>query len=160
MIDISDPTTPTQVASYETSQRRTEGVAVYGNYVYVADYDDGLVVIDVTDPVAPALVGEYDTSGNAKEVAVAGNYAYVADFYSELAILRLSSAELQITRSGEQVIVSWPASATGFSLRGSSRAASGTIWSPLTDGLATVGDRFTLTNSASAGTAFYRLRQQ
>ena len=58
------------------------GVAVSGNYAYVADDESGLRVIDITNPSSPFEAGYYDTPGYASGVAVAGNYAYVADGYS------------------------------------------------------------------------------
>ncbi len=61
------------------------GVAVSGNYAYVADEDAGLQVIDVSNPANPQRVGGYDTSGYANGVAVSGNYAYVADVRCGLA---------------------------------------------------------------------------
>jgi len=64
------------------------GVAVAGNYAYVADTLGGLRIIDVTDPAAPSQAGFYDTPGDAYSVAVAGNYAYVADDEGGLIILR------------------------------------------------------------------------
>ena len=45
------------------------GVAVSGNYAYVADWDAGLHVIDVSNPARPMRVGGYDTSGIAEGVA-------------------------------------------------------------------------------------------
>ena len=50
-----------------------------GNYAYVADYSNGLVIVDVSNPAAPTLKGSYNTAGNSYGVTVAGNYAYVAD---------------------------------------------------------------------------------
>jgi hypothetical protein len=58
------------------------GVAVSGNYAYVAD-GTGLQVIDVSNPVLPTIVGSMATPwGHACGVAVSGNYAYVADGFS------------------------------------------------------------------------------
>jgi hypothetical protein len=96
--------------------------------------------------------------GYVKVVALVGNYAYLAG-WNGLDILRLSGAELQITRSAGQVIVSWPASASGFLLDTAPALRSGTIWSPLPDGAGVLGSRFMVTNNASAGSAFFRLRQ-
>ncbi len=78
MIDVSNPANPQRVGGYDTSGY-AYGVAVSGNYAYVADYDAGLQVIDVSNPANPQRVGGYDTSGSAYGVAVSGNYAYVAD---------------------------------------------------------------------------------
>ena len=55
------------------------GVAVSGNYAYLAVAEAGLQVLDVSNPANPQWVGGYDTSGGALGVAVSGNYAYVAD---------------------------------------------------------------------------------
>ena len=69
---------PTLVGTYDTPGDAC-GVAVAGNYAYVADCDAGLQIIDISNPASPTIVGTYDTPGQAYGVAVAGNYAYVAD---------------------------------------------------------------------------------
>ena len=46
------------------------GVAVSGNYAYVADYGAGLRVVDVSNPANPVEVGYYDTPDCAIGVAV------------------------------------------------------------------------------------------
>jgi hypothetical protein len=71
VIDVSDPANPQQVGSYDTSGEAL-GVAVSGDYAYVAGYNAGLQVIDVSDPANPQQVGGYNTSGYAQGVAVSG----------------------------------------------------------------------------------------
>ena len=74
-MDISDPTTPTLAGSYDTGGY-AEGVAVSGDYAYVAnDYDGykGLLIVDVSNKAAPTLAGSYDTAG-ARGVTVSGDY--------------------------------------------------------------------------------------
>ena len=66
------------------------GVAVSGNYAYVADDLYGLRIIDISDPSAPVETGFYDTPGFAQGVAVSGNYAYVADGQSGVRIINVS----------------------------------------------------------------------
>ena len=73
----SDPANPQRVGGYATSGY-AYGVAVSGNYAYVADHDAGLQVINVSNPANPQRVGGYATSGGAMDVAVSGNYVYVA----------------------------------------------------------------------------------
>ncbi|MCX6600175.1 MAG: hypothetical protein NT025_01260 [bacterium] len=63
------------LGSYDTPGF-ARGVAVVGNYAYVAD--GGVRVINITNPVAPSEVGFCGTPGGALGVAVSGNYAYVA----------------------------------------------------------------------------------
>jgi hypothetical protein len=69
---------PTFKGSYDTPGF-AHGVALSGNYAYVADYTSGLQVIDISDPSNPTFKGSYDTPGSAREVAVSFNYAYVSD---------------------------------------------------------------------------------
>ncbi|HEY2292505.1 MAG TPA: Ig-like domain-containing protein [Thermoanaerobaculia bacterium] len=66
------------------------GVAVAGNYAYVAAGATGLQVVDVTNLQAPFLVGAADTPGNANDVRVVGNYAYVADGITGLVVVDVS----------------------------------------------------------------------
>jgi hypothetical protein len=54
------------------------GVAVSGDYAYVADHEPGLLVLNISNPANPYPVGGYNTRGSAGDVAVLGNYAYVA----------------------------------------------------------------------------------
>jgi hypothetical protein len=75
VIDIADPAGSKHVGSYPTGTG-TWGVAVSGNYAYVAD-GDGLTVIDIS-PANPQRVGGCDTIGESWAVAVSGNYTYVA----------------------------------------------------------------------------------
>jgi sugar lactone lactonase YvrE len=65
---------------------------------------------------------------------------------------------LQITRSGSQIIISWPMSAAGFTLQTSGNIFPGAPWSPVaTNGMGTSGANFVVTNSIGAGNTFYRL---
>ena len=66
------------------------GVAVAGNYAYVADDDSGLRVISIADPAHPSEVGYCGTPGLAWGVAVAGNYAYVADEDAGLRVISIA----------------------------------------------------------------------
>jgi hypothetical protein len=76
IIDISDPATLTEVGFYDTPGGG-QGVAVAGDYAYVADTDRGLRVVNVSNPTAPVEVGFCETRDSAHNVAVAGDYAYV-----------------------------------------------------------------------------------
>ena len=89
IVDISNPSSPTLAGNYNNSY--VWGVAVAGNYAYVAsitDYRDGLVIVDISNPSSPTFAGSYSTAGFACGVAVAGNYAYIADDSNGLVILK------------------------------------------------------------------------
>ncbi|NIV33635.1 MAG: hypothetical protein GWN58_30570, partial [Anaerolineae bacterium] len=46
------------------------GVAVAGEYAYLAEGMEGLRIIDISDPAAPTEAGYYETPGIAMGVAV------------------------------------------------------------------------------------------
>jgi hypothetical protein len=48
IVDISDKSAPALAGSYDTAGFARD-VAVSGDYAYVADYDNGLVIVDVSD---------------------------------------------------------------------------------------------------------------
>jgi hypothetical protein len=65
-------------------------VAVAGNYAYVADDWNGLLIMDITNPSAPAFAGKYNIgSASSLDVAVAGNYVYIAGWVTGLSILNV-----------------------------------------------------------------------
>jgi hypothetical protein len=67
------------------------GVAISGDYAYVADGTSGLKVIDISDPTDPTLGGSYNTPGDAHGAAISGDYAYVADGASGLQVIDISA---------------------------------------------------------------------
>jgi hypothetical protein len=92
VIDISLPSNPTEVA-YLDLGICPRGVAVSGDYAYVANYSTGLQVIDISDPEHPQTVDSCDTPGQAYSVVVSGNYAYVADYSSGLRVMDIFAPE-------------------------------------------------------------------
>ncbi|MCK4226134.1 T9SS type A sorting domain-containing protein [candidate division WOR-3 bacterium] len=89
IIDVSDPTNPTEVGFYDDPGWAFD-VYVSENYAYVADGYSGLRIIDVSDPTNPFEAGFYDTPEYAIGVYFSGIYAYVADCDSGLRIIDVS----------------------------------------------------------------------
>ncbi|RLL81979.1 hypothetical protein, partial [Petrotoga sp. Shatin.DS.tank11.9.2.9.3] len=54
IIDVSDPTEPKEVVHYDTAGDAF-GVYVKDNYAYVADSENGFVILDISDPENPTL---------------------------------------------------------------------------------------------------------
>jgi len=77
------------VGSYDTPGYAS-GVAVVGNYAYIAD-GTALRVINVSDPTDPVEVGDYEGLTEALDVAVSGSYAYVADSTNGLWVFNVST---------------------------------------------------------------------
>jgi len=90
IIDVSTPRSPTEVGLYSPQGLVANGVALQGEYAYVADgrYDfshhyGGLAVIDVSTPEFPTAVSFYGVTPGMRwastgVVAVAGDRAYFA----------------------------------------------------------------------------------
>jgi len=57
VVDVSKPTNPAQVGRFDTNGV-SWGVYVQGNYAYVADERNGLVIIDVSNPENPRLLSD------------------------------------------------------------------------------------------------------
>jgi streptogramin lyase len=87
---------------------------------------------------------------------------YVADTYNNaIRFGRAIIPSLQIAPvANSQVILSWPTWAYSFVLETSSNVSPGAVWTPLTNGVMTVGGNLVLTNNINAPTAFYRLHGQ
>lgn len=84
--DVSDPSAPRLLGSLGLP-RPAWGVAVAGDYAYVADESAGLIVVNVAEPAAPVRRGVYNTSGSAYDVVLVGHLAYVADGESGLVVV-------------------------------------------------------------------------
>jgi DNA-binding beta-propeller fold protein YncE len=64
---------------------------------------------------------------------------------------------LSIRLDQANVVLSWPLSASGFTLETSSAPSNGATWTRLTNGVVISANSFVLSQSLSAGPAFYRL---
>ena len=76
------------------------------------------------------------------------------------AVLVWLRPELQITRSGPQLLLSWLTNGSGFVLETSSNLSAGAVWQKVTCVVTLSSNRFWVTNSPGSNPAFYRLRQQ
>jgi len=78
------------VGTYNTDEW-ANAVYVDGNYAYVGDGLDGLLIVNITNPSNPTLVGSYNTPSSARDVHKLGNFAYIADSQSGLQIINVSN---------------------------------------------------------------------
>jgi len=67
------------------------GVAVSGNYAFVAADSAGVQVVDITDPANPSLVASVATIGDAQSIALSGNYAYIGGATGGFEIIDISN---------------------------------------------------------------------
>jgi len=87
IINLSNPSAPTQVGTLKTNPFRAQRIFVAGQYAYLTG-DEGLAntnrlrVVDVSQPNAPQVVGSLSLAGWIMGLHVSGNYAYLADYTS------------------------------------------------------------------------------
>ncbi|MFA7256194.1 MAG: S8 family serine peptidase, partial [Kiritimatiellales bacterium] len=77
-----------------TTAGSVANVVVEGNYAYLADGGNGLVILNISNSQNPVLVGSVDTAGTAMDVAVSNGYAYVADGANGLVVVAVSNPAL------------------------------------------------------------------
>jgi hypothetical protein len=67
------------------------GVAVAGNYAYIADGEAGFRVINISNPATPTEIGFCDTPGFAYGLVIEGSHAYIADEECGLRVIDISN---------------------------------------------------------------------
>ncbi len=87
---------------------------------------------------------------------------YVADTHnSTIRFGRAIIPSLQIApAANNQVVLSWPTWAYSFLLETSGIVSPGAVWTPLTNGVVTLGNNLVLTNEVGGSNAFFRLYEQ
>ncbi len=82
IVDVSDPSSPTQVGVYELDDGAHD-LYLQGDYAYLAldtygsPVNDGFLVIDISNPALPWLAGSYGPEWDAWSVEVQGEHAFV-----------------------------------------------------------------------------------
>jgi len=88
IVDVSYPAAPQEVSFFSSSWSAL-GIAISGNYAYIAA-DTGLQIVDISTPAHPVEVGSRSTWESAMDVAVQGDYAYVAAYGPGLVVIRVT----------------------------------------------------------------------
>lgn len=161
VIDVRNPAQPLRASTATPGG----GVAYSDGYVYVANFQTGLTLIDVHDPRQPRPVANLRTSGYPRQVTVAGKYAYIAADFAGLLVVEVSGLQpptvpaLSIARSGQTVVLKWPASAAGAVLQRAERLQPDPVWSSVGASPALDGDQQTVKVEIGPEPAFFRLYQ-
>jgi len=80
IVDISNPSSPTNIVSLNDSVVDASSVYVQGRYLYLTDTTlNVLVVYDVSNPASPISVGSVSTATNPDSVYVQDRYAYITN---------------------------------------------------------------------------------
>ncbi|MDP8239314.1 MAG: choice-of-anchor D domain-containing protein [Candidatus Hatepunaea meridiana] len=126
LIDVSDPENPDEVGNHRT--QHSWDVSVVGNYAYVADGNNGLLILDVSDFVqypeitlsdeafdfGEVVTGETEdltltisNDGNweltISDISIRGAQTFLTDFDEEIVIQPFEDFELTVTFAPEEV---------------------------------------------------------
>jgi len=87
-----------------------------------------------------------------------GVTAIAAGEYHTVALFR-TDVPLQARRRGTDLVLTWPVSATGFTLQSTPSLTPPAVWMDSTVVPGAAGAQFTVTNANSGSAQFYRLRK-
>ncbi len=93
VLDISTPAEPVFLGQSPVLPELVMGIAVQGDYVYVAASYGGFHVLDVSDSANIEWVGEYGIAGQCWNVGVSGDYAYVAEYEGFVHVFDVSTPD-------------------------------------------------------------------
>jgi len=137
------------------------GVALLGNYVFLANSWDGVRIYDVSKPSNPVNVGHTatDYGGSAISLVVAGKYLYVANMSDGLRIFSVCpSLNIALTNSND-ILFAWSAPLGSFALQQSSNLCANT-WLTMTDAVVAVNSQYRVVTPQPPTARYYRLRSQ
>lgn len=92
VLDTADPANPKIIGEYRFPGF-AYGLAVDGDYVYLAHSDMGLLILDIRNPRSPVKAGGLKIDGEPSGVAVRGSWAYVAAGPAGLKVIDISRPE-------------------------------------------------------------------
>ena len=108
----------------------------------------------------PFFTGQYNEfriySGALTESEVAANFAAGPNVLPDQPT---AAPTLSIDRAGANLVISWPATATGFALDETGNLALGASWTPVASIPTVEGNQFKVTLSPGSTTKYYRLRK-
>jgi hypothetical protein len=115
-------------------------------------------VFDINNRTNPVSVAQFNTLGSAFGITASDNYAYLASGEWGLQILRIGPPEvwLSVERISNDVLLSWPATATNFLLR-STASLILPDWQPVPITPQAQGGFYRVTVPATNSAAFFRL---
>ena len=165
----------TFVSCFAVVGQTVNGVTAFGDLVLlkagVANYHDGNEILAqlLNDPVVDSRWGDYSaTSVDPSDpthfwtiqMYASGESESVGIWSTQVTeLLTIASPTLSITRSGPDVVVSWPVASGGFNLESNTNIASTNSWTPITSTFSTNNGRVQFQTSLTNQATFFRLRK-
>ncbi len=78
------------VGEYDTGDRALD-VALHGDHAFIADNENGLVIVNISEKEHLSEEAVFDTGGKSVGVEISGRYAYIADDEEGLVILDIDN---------------------------------------------------------------------
>ncbi len=100
IIDVSEPSQPTEVGFYPADSCSIGSVQVRDSYAYLGTWGRGLIILNITNPAAPLEAGECPTDGGATDVAVSGGIACVSDYNMGVRVIDVANVEDPVAVGG------------------------------------------------------------
>jgi Divergent InlB B-repeat domain len=112
----------------------------------------------------PATIsGNTVTFTNAGVVVVrasqAGNANYNAAPNVDQSFTVYPAPTINLTRAGQNIVLSWPTNVTGFSLESATNLTAATSWAPVLPAPVIVNTQYVVTNAVSGAEKLYRLKK-
>jgi hypothetical protein len=104
--------------------------------------------------VVSGTIGQHDAGGPMTN----GNFSLTGGFWSLYAIQTPGAPTLFITKSGNNAILSWSASAAGYLLENNPGAMAPGGWTAVSPGPSVINGTNYVTNAVVPGNKYYRLR--
>ncbi len=112
ILDISNPTNPTQIGAYSATPNY--GGIVHNTTAYLYDSSTTLSIINVGNPAAPVRITGVDLNNRPTVIAAQGNYLHAGNSYGAVEMYELSDPQ-----NPQYVSQYTAANATGFAFSGS-----------------------------------------
>lgn len=147
------------VSAYAVVGESVNGVTTFGNLLLLKA---GTASYQNTDPSGLSRWGDY--SATSVDPADPTHFWTIQEFPSgpgvwstQITELIAGDLELTVASAGTNVLVSWPASATGFQLQAANDLAAGSVWSPVTQTPFANGNQLSAQVPLAGGQRFFRL---
>jgi hypothetical protein len=134
------------------------------NHYSSTNTPDTLDLYDILNPLQANYLASYNFPTNHQananacgRVIFAGDRVFALDANNGMAAYTLAPV-LHVTPSAPNVVLSWSADVTGYTLKATPSLASPITWTNVSSGTL-VGNQYFVTNSASAASLFYRLQK-
>jgi uncharacterized repeat protein (TIGR03803 family) len=132
----------------------TDGKAFTNLYSFTATSGSPATNSDGANPSSRLILCGNTLYGTAKGAGSSGQGTLFS-----ISLGPVSAPAVTVTRSGANVILTWPVNACGFSLRSTTNLAPPAVWTSVSPGPVLLDGQNTVTNPLSGPQRFYRLTQ-